>query len=80
MKFEIMNLKESEEPIKEKVVRLGLITVYGVPYLVVLDEHNDLAPEGCLLRITSKGVFIKEGGVNPDFGFPLDGDGRITVT
>lgn len=50
----------------------------GKVAVCAVDEKGERLVHGYLLKITERGV-VREKGVNPDLGFPLDEDGRLKL-
>lgn len=65
---------------KEERLRLQLLkTEEDGVCLSVVDEDGYLVPGGNLILVESSGKFRRMTHVNPDFGFPLDAEGRIEL-
>ena len=71
MKLEIC---ESEP---EPKVRLRLVSKDGAIFLQAVDENGERSLAGDLLKITEQGVYLI-GAVNPNFGFALGSDTKLS--
>ncbi len=65
-------------PDPEKAVTLRLRKESGSIWLIAVDERGVMVRGGNILRIKSDGSFYRCRGVDPDIGFDLDMQKRVT--
>ncbi len=76
MNFEIY---EENKPEEKGPVRLRLQRRTGGVAVVVVDKKGEVEKNGTLLQLTDNGKISRITGVDEDYGFQLDEQGRIKL-